>query len=167
MSDAWDDRRRAQEDSFFEDLNRKALARLATKKGGPARLSPVTGKPMEVVTVLGVVIDRCVDSGGLWFDAGELEQLLEAAKGASSASLKDLLTLVPGLNPGTNVTGGKSSPITGKPMNQDTVMGVAIDRCPESGGVWFDALELKRLIDSSHQSLASGIKDFFMMVLGR
>jgi Zn-finger nucleic acid-binding protein len=113
------------------------------------------------------VIDRCVDSGGLWFDAGELEQLLEAAKGASSASLKDLLTLVPGLNPGAHVTGGKPSPVTGKPMNQDTVMGVAFDRCPESGGVWFDALELKRLIDSSHHSLSSGVKDFFMMVLGR
>jgi hypothetical protein len=40
MSDSWDDRRRAQEDSFFEDLNRKALSRLAAKKGGAARISP-------------------------------------------------------------------------------------------------------------------------------
>jgi Zn-finger nucleic acid-binding protein len=166
MSDSWDERRRAQEDGYFDSLNKQALQRLAAKKGQPARLSPVSGKPMEVVTVMGVVLDRCVDSGGLWLDSGELEQLLEASKN-SSASLKDFINLAPALSSSAVVTGGKPSPISGKPMNQDKVLGVAIDRCPQSGGVWLDAAELQRLLDSSHQSLTSGIKDFFALVLGK
>jgi Zn-finger nucleic acid-binding protein len=166
MSDSWDDRRRAQEDGYFDNLNKQALARLATKKGQPARPSPATGKPMEVVTVMGVVLDRCVDSGGLWLDSGELEQLVEASK-SSSASLNDFIKSAPSLADTPSVTGGKTSPISGKPMNQDKVMGVSIDRCGESGGVWLDGSELKRLLDSSHQTLTSGIKDFFAMVFGK
>lgn len=166
MSDSWDERRLAQEDGYFDNLNKQALARLAEKKGQPARPSPATGKPMEVVTVMGVVLDRCVDSGGLWLDAGELEQLVEASKN-SSASLNDFIKSAPALSGESTVTGGKSSPVSGKPMNQDKVMGVSIDRCGDSGGIWLDGSELKRLLDSSHQTLTSGIKDFFALVLGR
>ncbi len=166
MSDSWDERRRAQEEGYFDSLNKQALQRLAAKKGQPARPSPATGKPMEVVTVMGVVVDRCADSGGLWLDAGELEQLLETAK-SSSASLKDFIDLAPALSSSTTITGGRASPITGKPMNQDKVLGVAIDRCPASGGIWLDATELQRLLDSSHQTLASGIRDFLTQVLGK
>lgn len=166
MNDSWDERRRAQEEGYFDSLNKQALQRLAVKQGQPARLSPVSGKAMEVVTVMGVVVDRCTESGGLWLDAGELEQLMEAAKN-SSASLKDFINLVPALSSSASVTGGKPSPITGKLMNQDKVLGVAIDRCPESGGIWLDAAELQRLINSSHQTLTSGIKDFFAQVLGK
>jgi Zn-finger nucleic acid-binding protein len=121
---------------------------------------------MEIVTIMGVVVDRCVDSGGLWLDAGELEQLIEAAKN-STASLKDFIALAPSLSSTATVTGGKPSPVTAKPMNQDKVLGVAIDRCPESGGVWLDASELQRLLDSSHQTLTSGIRDFFALLLGK
>lgn len=166
MSDSWDERRRAQEEGYFDTLNKQALLRLAAKKGQAARPSPATGKPMEVVTVMGVVVDRCVDSGGLWLDAGELEQLMEAAK-SSSASLKDFIDLAPALTGTTGTTGGKASPMTGKPMNQDKVLGVAIDRCPDSGGIWLDAGELQRLIEASHQTLSSGIRDFFAQVLGQ
>lgn len=167
MSEAWDERRKAQEESYFESLNKQALERLAAKKQQPARPSPVTGKPMEVVTVMGTVIDRCVASGGIWLDAGELEQLLVASKD-NTASLQDFINLVPSLTPSNEpVTGGKNSPITGKPMNQEKILGVSIDKCAESGGIWLDASELQRLLNSSHQSLSSGIKDFFALVLGR
>lgn len=166
MSDSWDERRRAQEDGYFDNLNKQALARLAAKKQQPARPSPANGKPMEVVTVMGVVVDRCVDSGGLWLDAGELEQLIEAAKN-NSASLKDFIDLAPALSGTETVAGGRPSPVTGKPMNQEKILGVSIDRCPESGGIWLDASELQRLLDSSHQTLTSGIKDFFALVLGK
>ncbi len=166
MSDAWEERRLAQEEGYFDTLNKQALQRLAAKKGQPARLSPVSGKAMEVVTVMGVIIDRCSESGGVWLDAGELEQLIEAAKD-STASLKDFLELLPAPSASTSVTGGKPSPITGKPMNQDKVLGVAIDRCPESGGIWLDSAELKRLLESSHQTLASGVRDFFALVMGK
>lgn len=167
MSDSWDERRRAQEEGYFETLNKQALARLATKKGQPARMSPATGKPMEHITVMGVVADRCVDSGGIWLDAGELEHILEAAKD-SSASVKDFIGAVPALKPSSSpVAAGQKSPITGKLMNQEKILGVTIDRCPDSGGIWLGAEELNRLVASSHQTLTSGVKDFFSMVLGK
>jgi Zn-finger nucleic acid-binding protein len=167
MSDAWDDRRRAQEDGYFESLNKQALARIAAKKGKPALKSPVTGKSMELVTVMGVVLDRCVDSGGLWFDAGELDQLLVAAKD-SSASLNDFLAQLPTISAEhQSVTGGRPSPITGKPMNQDRVLDIDIDRCADSGGIWLDASVLAKALSSSHKTLAGGVRDFFAQILGK
>jgi Zn-finger nucleic acid-binding protein len=166
MSDSWDERRRAQEEGYFENLNKQALTRLASKTEHPAHKSPVTGKPMEQVAVMGGVINRCVDSGGIWLDAGELSHILEAAK-ESNSSLKDFIGALPTLTPGSAVVAGLPSPITGKPMNQEKIMGVSVDTCPDSGGIWLDATELDRLIKSSHQTLTSGIKDFFALVLGK
>lgn len=79
---AWDSRRRASEDAFFEKANQEALQRLKKREesSDKPRLSPITGKPMEQLTLMGVVIDRCKDSGGVWLDAGELEQILAASK---------------------------------------------------------------------------------------
>jgi Zn-finger nucleic acid-binding protein len=166
MSDSWDERRRAQEEGYFENLNKQALARLASKKEQAAYKSPVSRKPMERITVMGVIVDRCIDSGGIWLDAGELEHILEAAKD-STASLNDFLGAMPSLKPGSAVSAGLPSPITGKPMNQEKVMGVTVDTCPDSRGIWLDASELDRLIKSSHTSLTSGVKDFFAMILGK
>lgn len=82
-SSSWDARRRATEEAFFEKANQEALARLRKREGSQSkpRLSPITGKPMEQLTIMGVVIDRCPESGGIWLDAGELEQIVEASKG--------------------------------------------------------------------------------------
>ncbi|MFN8391941.1 MAG: zf-TFIIB domain-containing protein [Bdellovibrionota bacterium] len=79
MSNAWDDMKRAKEDSYFAKKDQEALARLATKQEKP-RLSPITGEPMEHVVLLGVVVDRCPTSGGVWLDKGELEHLIAAAQ---------------------------------------------------------------------------------------
>ncbi len=167
MSDKWDERRRGQEDGYFETLNKQALARLAAKQGAPARKSPVTGKPMEQLAVMGVAVDRCVDSGGVWLDAGELTHILEAAKD-SSASVGDFIAAMPALSPhGSAVKEGLTSPITEKPMNIEKVLGVTVAVCAESGGVWLDATELDKLIKSSHQTLSSGVKDFFRLLLGK
>lgn len=167
MSDSWDERRRAQEEGYFENLNKQALARLAEKKGQPVRKSPITGKPMEHVAVMGVVVDRCVDSGGLWLEAGELNIILQAAKD-STASLHDFIKAAPSLKPSQSaVAEGLSSPATGKPMNEEKILGMTVCKCPTSGGIWLDAGELDRLIKSSHHTLTSGIKDFFALALGK
>lgn len=79
MSDAWDEKRKAQEEEYFRRKNEDALKRMKAEHT-QERLSPVTGKPMERVTVMGVVIDRCPDSGGIWLDAGELDQLIAASR---------------------------------------------------------------------------------------
>lgn len=73
-----DEYRKFQEESYFDKKNREALERLAkAKEATKPRLSPISGEPMEQVTLHGVVVDRCAKSGGIWLDAGELEQLIE------------------------------------------------------------------------------------------
>ena len=80
MSNAWDDMKHAKENEYFERKNREALDRLASKESNQPRLSPISGQPMEQVVLQGVVVDRCQQSGGIWLDAGELEQIVEHSK---------------------------------------------------------------------------------------
>ena len=97
MGNSWDDMRKAKEESYFDKKNREALERLAKKKeADKPRLSPITGKEMKQEVISGVVIDKCSDSGGIWLDAGELEQLIEASEKDSANMLsgfKDFLGL--------------------------------------------------------------------------
>ena len=76
MSETWDERRRALEDSYFEKQNQAAMDRLKKREQEKPRLSPITGEAMVQETIMGVVIDRCPRSGGIWLDGGELEQIL-------------------------------------------------------------------------------------------
>ena len=80
MSSGWDEMKRAKEDSYFEEENKRALERLKASRAGKKRMSPVNGKPMKEVTYMGVNIDVCEESGGVWLDPGELEQLMNAAR---------------------------------------------------------------------------------------
>ena len=87
MSDALSNRGKAKEDSYFDKKNKEALERMKKKQDDEKpRLSPISGEPMEQVVLHGVVIDRCNTSGGIWLDAGELEELAEAMKQAESES---------------------------------------------------------------------------------
>ena len=85
MTNSWDEMRKAKEESYFDKKNRESLERLATRNTDKPRLSPVTGEPMEHVTIHGVIVDRCPKSGGIWLDAGELEHLLNVGKDAPRA----------------------------------------------------------------------------------
>jgi len=78
MNDSWDDRRRAQEEGYFDKQNKEALARIKDGTRKP-RLSPISGEPMQEVVIDGVTVDKCPKSGGVWLDAGELEEILKRA----------------------------------------------------------------------------------------
>ena len=97
MSNPLDKMRKAKEESYFDKKNKEALERLTKKKAEEKpRLSPISGKEMEQVVISGVVVDKCKDSGGIWLDAGELEQLIEASEKDSNSmlsSFKELLGL--------------------------------------------------------------------------
>ena len=84
--DALDERRKAAEEQYFQKQNEEALARLK-KRSAETRHSPITGKPMEQLTLMGITVDRCKDSGGIWFDAGEFEELVTKAKDTDIKSL--------------------------------------------------------------------------------
>lgn len=162
MTDAWDERKRAQEESYFEKANTEALARLARKREQSARLSPVSGAPMEPLVCFDTVIDRCSHSGGLWFDKGELEHLINAASSKQSApSIKDFIDHLPKGTPETTpIKEGLLSPISAKAMKLETIADITIARCQESGGVWIDGGELGRVINSAHKSLSKSLKEF-------
>jgi hypothetical protein len=81
MTNSWDEMKRAKEEEYFNKLNQDALTRLQNRSSESPRLSPITGKPMEHVTIHGVVVDRCPTSGYIGLDAGELEQIITATQG--------------------------------------------------------------------------------------
>ena len=87
--DAWKDREKAAEDSFFEKENQRALERMKAKE---VLKSPVTGQPMEQISLHGVIVDRCTQSGGVWLDAKELEQLIK--KSSASPASGNIITQV-------------------------------------------------------------------------
>lgn len=94
MSDTWDERRKAKEDEFFAKENQKALQKLKSRAAGETRKSPITGEPMEQITIMGVTVDRCPTSGGVWLDKGELDQILEQSKESAGLQgfFKDLFS---------------------------------------------------------------------------
>ncbi len=97
MNDSWDERRRAQEEQYFQKQNEQALKRIKEREQNTTRLSPVTGKQMEQLTLMGVVIDRCKDTGGIWLDAGELEQIIESSKTQGNSNwLSNLMSMLSG-----------------------------------------------------------------------
>lgn len=79
-NNTWDARRKAQEEEFFKKQNEAALKRINEREADKPRVSPVTGEPMEQINYLGVVIDKCTTSGGIWLDDGELEQIIAAVQ---------------------------------------------------------------------------------------
>ncbi len=95
MSDSWDEMRKAKEEQYFMKENQEALIRLKARSGDKPRLSPVTGKPMKQVTLMGVLIDQCEETGGVWLDNGELEELIKASnskeEGVFASLFKGLL----------------------------------------------------------------------------
>lgn len=96
MDDSFKTRAKALEEDFFHRKEKEALERLAHKESGSARLSPVTGKPMVQKAVHGIVIDQCVDSQGIWLDAGELEQIIDAYKNQRPGMIESFFSAVLG-----------------------------------------------------------------------
>ncbi|MCI5064652.1 zf-TFIIB domain-containing protein [bacterium] len=91
MSDSWDTRRKALEEEYFQKKDAEALARIQSRQNTTPRLSPVTGEPLEQRTIMGVVVDQCPKTGGIWLDNGELEEILKAATHQESETGKNLL----------------------------------------------------------------------------
>lgn len=82
MSDSWDKMKKAKEDQYFQKLNQEAMERISKRQEeDKPRVSPISGKPMVEETIMGVVVDRCTESGGIWLDRGELEVLMSKIKG--------------------------------------------------------------------------------------
>ena len=93
MSDIFDERRRGLEEEYFRRRDKETLERLreaireqARERGdqGPVTMDcpRCTGK-LHAETYDEVGIDRCDTCGGVWLDAGELEQIIAEESGSS------------------------------------------------------------------------------------
>ena len=107
---------------------------------------PACSNMMIVVEHEHIELDYCPDCAGVWFDAGELELLLETMQLEESIlSLDSILT-----SPEARAVEKKRKcPICGRRMKKATVghePEVLIDACNRGDGLWFDAGEVEQLI---------------------
>jgi len=101
---------------------------------------------MIVVEHENIELDYCMDCAGVWFDAGELELLLESMElEGASLSLDSILT-----SPEAKSSEKKRKcPICRQKMKKATVghkPEVLIDACQRGDGLWFDKGEVGQLI---------------------
>ncbi len=107
---------------------------------------PVCHIPTIVVEHEQIELDYCTDCSGVWFDAGELELLVETMQlEGTNLSLDRVLT-----SPEAKSSEKKRRcPICAQKMKKATVghgPEVLIDACPRGDGLWFDTGEVGQLI---------------------
>ena len=92
---------------------------------------PVCRVPTFVVEYDNIELDLCAGCDGVWFDAGELELLLDDRHAVLAAADTD--------------EAGRDCPICRRRMDKVNIgpgHRVLIDSCPDGCGLWFDAHEL-------------------------
>ncbi len=84
MADKWDERKKAQEEEYFVKKEREQLAKLKANQEAEAKEAaktaaqlkcPKCGEALKARSFQKVEIDQCSGCGGIWLDAGELEQV--------------------------------------------------------------------------------------------
>lgn len=109
------------------------------------KYSPATGLPMKSIVVLGVTIDVCPQTGGIWFDEGELQLI----KGASVRAFVDLEKIaVPEATPAPQAATARQCPNDQTPLRTYRYLfnsNVFLDECPKCGGIWIDDGELQSM----------------------
>ena len=108
---------------------------------------PVCKNAMITLELTDVEIDHCIDCGGIWLDAGELEMLL-----AEQQKAKKLLE---SFKVDTGCTEKpRKCPICLKKMRKIIVgtsePALLIDKCARGDGLWFDAGELHDIFDRAN-----------------
>ena len=107
---------------------------------------PTCHNMMIVVEHEQIELDYCPDCEGVWFDAGELELLLETMQLQQSIlSIDNILTT----QEAKSKEKKRKCPICNKKMKKSTVghdPEVLIDACSRGDGLWFDAGEVGQII---------------------
>jgi Zn-finger nucleic acid-binding protein len=108
-------------------------------------ICPTCREVMIVVEQDKIELDHCLSCHGVWFDAGELELVLEKMKldgGALS------LARVTGLPEARTSEKKRRCPVCGQRMKKAHIgrPAVLIDVCPRGDGLWFDGGEVRQVI---------------------
>ena len=107
---------------------------------------PACSSLMIVVEHEKIELDYCPNCSGVWFDAQELELLVEAMQlGETSLSLDSILSSSEAMSTEKK----RNCPICARKMKKATVghePEVIIDACSWGDGLWFDSGEIGQLI---------------------
>jgi len=125
---------------------------------------PVCKNAMITLELEDVEIDHCLDCGGIWLDAGELELLLDEpdkAKGLLESFTVD----------SKSAEVKRKCPICDKKM-QKVIVGdsgptLLIDKCRRGDGLWFDSGELHDILDRAQLDQDNRIQDLLTEMFGR
>ena len=97
---------------------------------------------MEEITLHGEIIDRCPKCRALFFDKGELENIIHIVELFQSLPLdENEIDDVPEIEHDRIV----KCPEDGLPMTPKEIGGITIDNCEECGGIWLDHGEIAAL----------------------
>ena len=124
---------------------------------------PVCKNAMITLELAEVEIDHCIDCGGIWLDAGELELLLDNPAEAEKMlnSFKTLPDCPEQKRP---------CPICYKKMLKIRVgtspPELLIDKCSKGHGLWFDKGELENIFDKSTLDKDNKIKKILADMFG-
>ncbi len=107
-------------------------------------LCPVDNSEMIVVEYKNIEMDYCTHCRGVWFDAGELELLLDALGiGRYQQFLEAVL-------PGSAAGRSLRCPLCRRRLKEASIVKepqqILIDACPQGDGVWFDGGEVHELV---------------------
>jgi Zn-finger nucleic acid-binding protein len=124
---------------------------------------PVCKNAMITLELEDVEIDYCTDCSGIWLDAGELEQLLNApdkAKGLLESFRVDF----------ESTEKIRKCPICDKKM-QKIIVGsskpvLLIDKCRRGDGLWFDKGELQDVFDRAELDKDNKIQKLLRDIFG-
>jgi Zn-finger nucleic acid-binding protein len=110
-------------------------------------ICPTCREVMIVVEQDKIELDHCPKCLGVWFDAGELELMLERM-GLDSGDLS--LAQIMDLPDAETKEKKRRCPICGKKMKKAHIgqePAVLIDVCPRGDGLWFDGGEVHQIIE--------------------
>jgi len=124
-------------------------------------ICPVCNNSMVVLELEQIEIDYCIDCGGIWLDAGELELMLE-----TESERNRIINLFKKAGPGKEKS--YNCPICGKRMLKFDIgeeEKVKIDKCKRNHGLWFDKGELQKVVEfgsvDKENKIINLLKDMF------
>jgi Zn-finger nucleic acid-binding protein len=109
-------------------------------------ICPGCKRPMLVVEYQKIELDYCGNCQGVWFDAGELELMLDSTGIGKTKSTIGALLHSP---EAPTHEKKRKCPICRRTMKKVNISGtdhVIIDTCNREDGVWFDGGEIDHLI---------------------
>jgi len=122
---------------------------------------PSCNEPAIALELNGVEIDRCPACAGIWLDEEEIVWLAQRSAAASRPLSGTLLKGAAG------PAGKRRCPRCNRPMRQEVLSSVELDRCPAGHGIWFDSGEVETFLAAAHQGDSAAAAAAIADILGR